>query len=81
MNSVVFDIVASRNHSVDDPAEQKKIAKEVAQHRAILTQFAEATKVEKLTDLRQEDLYYYVSVLERLPKIYRKSPEDHAQTL
>jgi len=81
VTSIVADYVASRDRVVDDPAEQKKIAKDVTQQRAILSQFAEATKVEKLTDLRQEDLYYYVSVLERLPKIYRKNAEDQARAL
>ncbi|MEP6020409.1 MAG: tyrosine-type recombinase/integrase [Paracoccaceae bacterium] len=81
MTSIVADYISNRDRSVDDPAEQKKIAKDVAQQRAILSQFAEATQVEKLTDLRQEDLYYYVSVLERLPKIYRKNAEDQARTL
>lgn len=81
MTSVVSDYIASRNRAEDDPAEQKKVANGIKQQRAILTQFAEATKVEKLTELRQEDLFYYVSVLERLPKIYRKSPEDQARTL
>jgi integrase len=81
MASIVSDYILSRNRIVDDPAEQKKIAKDVTQQRAILAQFTEASQVEKLTELRQEDLYYYVSVLERLPKIYRKSPEDQARTL
>jgi integrase len=81
MSSILSDYIASRDCVVDDPAEQKKIAKDVSQQRAILAQFVEATQVEKLTDLRQEDLFYYVTVLERLPKIYRKSPEDQARTL
>ncbi|QLL42055.1 site-specific integrase [Sulfitobacter pontiacus] len=81
MTSIVADYIAGRDRAVDDLAEQKKITKDVTQQRAILSQFAEATKVEKLTDLRQEDLYYYVSVLERLPKIYRKNAEDQARTL
>lgn len=76
VTSIVSDYIASRNRTVDDPAEQKKIAKDVSQQRAILAQFAEATQVKKLTDLRQEDLFYYVSVLERLPKIYRKNAVD-----
>ncbi len=81
MTSIVTDYIASRDRAVDDLAEQKKIAKDVSQQKAILSQFAEAKQVEKLTDLRQEDLYYYVSVLERLPKIYRKNAEDQARTL
>ena len=81
LTSIVTDYIASRDHAVDDPAEQKKIAKDVSQQRAILSQFAEATQVEKLTDLGQEDLYYNVSVLERMPKIYRKSAEDQVRTL
>ena len=81
VTSIVSDYIASRNRTVDDPAEQKKIAKDVSQQRAILAQFAEATQVKKLTDLRQEDLFYYVSVLERLPKIYRKNAVDQARTL
>ncbi len=81
LTSIVSDYIGSRDRAVNDPAEQKKIAKDVSQQRAILAQFVEATQVEKLTDLRQEDLFYYISVLERLPKIYRKSPEDQARTL
>ncbi|SLN47120.1 site-specific integrase [Pseudooctadecabacter jejudonensis] len=81
MASIVSDYIASRSRIVDDPAEQKKIAKDVSQQRAILAQFAEATQVKKLTDLRQENLFHYVSVLERLPKIYCKNAVDQARTL
>ena len=81
ITSIVSDYIASRNRVEDDPAELKKIAKDVNQRRAVLAQFAEATNVTDLSNLRQEDLFYYVSVLERLPKIYRKSPEDQARSL
>ena len=63
------------------PTERKKIAKDVKQRGAVLAQFVEASGVTHLGSLRQEDMFYYDSVLERLPKIYRKTPEDQARTL
>ncbi|MBI1495529.1 site-specific integrase [Halocynthiibacter styelae] len=79
--SLISDYISSRNRDVDDTAERKKIAKDVKQRHAVLAQFLEATGVSHLGDMRQEDMFYYVSVLERLPKIYRKTPEDQARTL
>ena len=81
LSGLVADYIASRDREVDDPAERKKIVKDVKQRSAVLGQFVEATGVKPLSDLRQEDMFYYVSVLERLPKIYRKTPEDQARTL
>ena len=45
LTSIVSDYVDCRDRAVDDPAEQKKIAKDVSQQRAILAQFVEATQV------------------------------------
>ncbi len=63
ITSIVPDYIASRNRVEDEPTELKKIAKDVKQRRAVLAQFAEATNVTDLLNLRQEDLFYYVSVV------------------
>ena len=49
--------------------------------RQVLTQFRHATGVLNLLDLKQEDLYYYCTVLDRLPKIYGRSAADRALSL
>ncbi|WP_296427730.1 tyrosine-type recombinase/integrase [Yoonia sp.] len=59
-----------------DPAEQKKIAKDRRQNHAVLTQFCAAVGKKRLTDLQQQDLHFYVSVLERMPKVYGRSIKD-----
>ena len=65
---------------VDDPAEQKKIEKGRRQNAAVLEQFLEAIDRERLSDIRQEDMHYYVSILDRIPIIYRKSKQDRMRS-
>jgi integrase len=61
---------------VRDSAEQKKVVKARRQNDAVLSQFHMAIDREHLADIRQEDLHFYISVLDRLPKVYGRSPKD-----
>ncbi len=81
MQNLIADYVASGDKSAEDPAEQRKIDKGVKQRWAVLTQFSEVVGLPKITELRQDGFLYYVSVLERIPKIYRKSAEDRRRSL
>ncbi|WP_439103585.1 DUF6538 domain-containing protein [Celeribacter marinus] len=73
--------IAQDFKDLDDPAEQRKRLKTRRQTEAVLTQFRHATGVLNLRDLKQEDLYYYCTVLERLLKIYGRSAADRALSL
>ncbi|MEO9515242.1 MAG: site-specific integrase [Paracoccaceae bacterium] len=73
--------IAQDFKDLDDPAEQRKRLKTRRQTEAVLTQFRHATGVLNLRDLKQEDLYYYCTVLDRLPKIYGRSAADRALSL
>jgi len=66
---------------VANPAEQKKVAKARRQNDAVLTQFYEAVEIKFLSELRQEDLHFYTTVLDRMPKIYGRSKEDRQLSL
>jgi integrase len=65
-------------NDVRDPAEQKKILKARRQNEAVLFQFHTAIDREHLVDIKQEDMHFYISVLNRLPKVYGRSPKDRA---
>ena len=81
VTSVLTDYIAGRNRGNADSAEKRKITADLGKRKAILTQFTEAVDIENLVDLRQEDLFHYISVLERLPRIYNKNPEDRSRNL
>jgi hypothetical protein len=73
--------IAQEFKDLDDPAEQRKRAKTRRQVEAVITQFRQAIGVEHMGDLKQEDLHYYCSVLDRIPKIYGRSAEDRKRSL
>ncbi|WP_298860127.1 hypothetical protein [uncultured Sulfitobacter sp.] len=81
MASIVSDYLVSRNRVVDDPAEQKNIAKDVTQQRAILAQFTEATQVERGNKKkeRQEAGADYPDTLHRTVKqLHQDHPQEKA---
>jgi integrase len=56
-----------------NPKSQKDTAR---QRRRVILQFCEFTGKRDITELKNEDLSYYVDCLTRLPKIYNKSAKD-----
>ena len=60
---------------------KKTIESGLRQRRRVLEQFSEAVDKDCITDLRVDDLAYYVSCLARLPLSYNKSPTDRDLTL
>jgi integrase len=73
--------LAEEFRDVCDPAEQKKVAKARRQNDALLTQFCAAVGKPCLADIQQQDLHFYVSVLDRMPKIYGRSAKDRELSL
>lgn len=70
-----------RRHGAKQGKAKKTIESSVRQRRRALEQFSEAVNKDRITDLRVDDLAYYVSCLARLPLSYNKSPTDRDLTL
>lgn len=62
----------------DKSFDKKAFERDKRQRDRVISQFIEATAKSKVTDLRQEDVAYYVNCLSRLPKTYNKSTADRA---
>ncbi|WP_172971431.1 tyrosine-type recombinase/integrase [Palleronia sp. THAF1] len=58
--------------------DEKSFTNGERQKARVLEQFVAATGKLTVTDLRQEDIAYYVACLSRLPKSYNKSEADRA---
>ena len=59
----------------------KSQADTARQRRTALVQFCELTGRHDVTELRNEDISYYIDCLHRLPKIYNKSAKDRLVSL
>lgn len=81
LEDIQASYIAQNFKDLEDPAEQRKRVKARRQMEAVLTQFRHAVGILNLRDLKQEDLHFYCSVLDRLPKIYGRSAADRALSL
>ena len=76
LRSVIDDYLKTVDRKPKSEADTKRIQKDLRQKRSVLNQFAEVVGRENLTDLRQEDMWHYVEMLNLIPKNHGKCSAD-----